>query len=155
MPRALLVLYGCIMLFLLFDRTPEQIESTYFETMKQNLNYIPFHSIRIYLYLLRTGGGGVAAYYRYAFINFYGNILLFIPLGILLCAAALRMRVFWRCMTTALGIFLAVELTQLLTLRGSFDVDDILMNLLGVLIGYCIWTVGEWMYRRQKERRKE
>ena len=41
-----------------------------------------------------------------------------------------------------LGIMLAVEVAQLFTLRGSFDVDDLILNLLGAAIGYLIyrWT---------------
>ena len=56
------------------------------------------------------------------------NILMFIPIGALggkygLCLAA--------------GFSLAIELVQLITRRGKFDVDDIIGNVLGAAIGWC------------------
>ena len=37
-------------------------------------------------------------------------------------------------------VMLAVETAQLLTLLGSFDVDDLILNLFGMILGYlfCI-----------------
>lgn len=153
--RAALVLYGAVLLLLLFGRTPERIETTYLEAMRRNINWIPFRSIRMYFYLLRTGGEGVPAYYRYAFINFFGNILLFIPLGTLLPAAIAALRAFWRSLLCALCVMLAVETAQLVSLRGSFDVDDIALNLLGVAVGYLLWRVAHSIRKRGKEQKKQ
>ena len=64
------------------------------------------------------------------------NVLLFIPYGFV-CAWAIRAaRKFWVC--AGLGLFssIAIECLQLATGRGFFQIDDILTNLMGAVIGY-------------------
>lgn len=36
-------------------------------------------------------------------------------------------------------IILFVEVIQFLFGRGSFDIDDIILNMVGIFIGYVIW----------------
>lgn len=62
-----------------------------------------------------------------------GNVLLLIPFGLLAPLLWNRLRGL-RVLPVGLGFILAVELLQPLTGR-SFDVDDIFLNLLGVLAG--------------------
>ena len=66
------------------------------------------------------------------------NILMFIPLGLLL---PLLSKVFYKPYFTLLLSFsltLGIEIVQLTTKIGAFDVDDIFNNFLGAVIGYCI-----------------
>jgi glycopeptide antibiotics resistance protein len=46
---------------------------------------------------------------------------------------------FWGTMGSSLGGLLLLETAQLLTRRGIFDVDDILLNMIGVLLGYLLY----------------
>lgn len=62
-----------------------------------------------------------------------GNVLLLVPFGFLVPLLWERFRGL-RVLPVGLGFILAVELLQPLTGR-SFDVDDILLNFLGVLAG--------------------
>jgi len=75
-------------------------------------------------------------------INLIGNIGVFIPFGILI-PLSFRGRYI-----KLLGIFssglLVLETLQLLTKRGSFDVDDFLLNTVGVTIGYLIYLTAKW-----------
>lgn len=67
------------------------------------------------------------------------NVLLFIPYGFV-CAWAIRpARKFLTC--TALGLLtsLGIECMQLYTARGYFQIDDILTNTLGAMIGYVLF----------------
>lgn len=67
------------------------------------------------------------------------NVLLFIPYGFV-CAWALRAaKRFWFC--TLLGLFtsIGIECMQLVTGRGYFQIDDILTNVLGTVIGYILF----------------
>jgi len=44
---------------------------------------------------------------------------------------------------------LLVELIQLVTKVGSFDVDDIILNTIGGAIGYIVYKVVRgWWYRK-------
>ena len=71
-------------------------------------------------------------------INLVGNVVLFIPAGWLLPRLWRRFRNFFLfILTCAVSIFL-IETLQLFTLLGSFDVDDIILNLSGMLLGYLV-----------------
>ena len=72
-------------------------------------------------------------------LNLLGNVIMFVPFGFF---AALLWRGFsWRrALGTGLGITLCVECWQLLVGR-FFDVDDLLLNTLGVLLGYWLWRL--------------
>lgn len=135
--RFLLVIYWIIMLWLLFGRSSDWTETLpYTQLLSQNINLTPFLTIRNYLHVLRFSTD--AALIRHCFINLAGNVLLFIPLGILLPCSFLKMRRFpWFFLTCAVGIGL-VEGLQLLTLLGSLDVDDLILNLTGALIGFLL-----------------
>ncbi|WKN32538.1 VanZ family protein [Porifericola rhodea] len=68
-------------------------------------------------------------------LNVGGNILLFVPMGILLYN--LRQRLGYKALPFwgAALISLSVESIQILCRVGNFDVDDIILNTLGSLLG--------------------
>ncbi|MEK4526314.1 MULTISPECIES: VanZ family protein [Paenibacillus] len=69
--------------------------------------------------------------------NLFGNIVLFIPLGIWIPWLFRRSRTFLTFTSTVVLLLLGVEVTQLITRVGSFDVDDIILNTIGAWIGYA------------------
>ena len=71
--------------------------------------------------------------------NIIGNIVMFVPLGLF---AALLWRGFnWkRALLLGLGITCFIECWQLLVGRTS-DIDDIILNTLGVFCGYLLWVL--------------
>ena len=69
------------------------------------------------------------------------NVLLFIPYGFLGCCAFMRLRSFFRCMFFGALTSMAVEYLQLVTARGFFQIDDILTNILGTVIGYFLFLL--------------
>lgn len=72
-------------------------------------------------------------------INLIGNIGVFIPFGLLI---PLTLKVPY---LKSLGFFFIgltfLEVTQLITRRGSFDVDDFILNSLGFTLGYVVFKV--------------
>ena len=50
-----------------------------------------------------------------------------------------RFRQFAFCIKSGFGIILIVELIQLFSLQGSFDIDDIVLNGFGFVIGYLLF----------------
>ena len=70
------------------------------------------------------------------------NVLLFIPAGWLLPRLWKPMRNFFLFLLTCALSILLVETVQLFTLLGSFDVDDVILNLGGMLLGYLSYAVG-------------
>ena len=76
-----------------------------------------------------------------AVINLAGNVVMFVPLGALLPAANGKLRKFFRTFFACAGLILVVEVLQLFTLLGSFDVDDIILNLSGMLVGFILFAI--------------
>lgn len=71
----------------------------------------------------------------YAIANLGGNLLMFAPLGFLLPLLWKRFRKLWKTALFAFGTSLLIECTQTFVGRG-FDVDDLLLNTLGAVLGY-------------------
>lgn len=78
---------------------------------------------------------------RGAWRNIILNIALFVPLGFLLPLGIRWFRRFWR--TYLAGLFLTgmIEGAQLIFHRGIFEIDDIIDNLLGAMIGYGFFSI--------------
>ena len=67
-----------------------------------------------------------------------GNLLWFVPLGIIL---ARRGKHGWRrALLTGAGLSVALEALQWLLGTGMPDIDDVLLNALGALVGYSIFN---------------
>lgn len=66
------------------------------------------------------------------------NIIMFMPLGFLLPLIWKRFRNFISILCTGLSFSLAIEICQLFNHRTT-DIDDLMMNTLGAILGYFIW----------------
>ncbi|WP_244280729.1 VanZ family protein [Paenibacillus jilunlii] len=93
-------------------------------------NFTPFFSIHQNLDHLSN---------THDFVNLFGNIALFVPLGIFTRLSAKGG--LFTALVLSLGISFSLEGSQLLLSMGSFDVDDLILNVLGGLIGYAICLV--------------
>ena len=73
--------------------------------------------------------------------NAKGNVLLFVPLGILLPLVWRRLR-FWRAVQIATAVSVSIELLQYLSRSwGSYrlaDINDVVLNVFGALLGLAI-----------------
>lgn len=68
------------------------------------------------------------------------NILLFIPLGFMLPCIWKKYEVLWKTALLGFAFSLIIELSQLFNNRVT-DLDDLLMNTLGALIGWVIFRL--------------
>jgi glycopeptide antibiotics resistance protein len=72
-----------------------------------------------------------------------GNVLLFVPLGWLLPVVWSKFRSPMRVFALATLISLAIEICQLLIVRGRMStIDDVLLNCLGALIGIKTFLIA-------------
>lgn len=74
---------------------------------------------------------------------FVENIIMFIPFGILIPTSFPMMRNIFVCTLTALACSLSLEMFQLITGRGFCQLDDVVTNTLGALIGCIVYKM--WM----------
>ena len=72
--------------------------------------------------------------------NVIGNMVLFIPTGILLPIVCGKLDNLWKVGIKGALISLSIEILQLPFASRATDVDDLLLNTLGVIVGYGIYT---------------
>ena len=130
--------YCVLMLWLLFDRPGYTAGIPYWDQLLSNLNLTPFRTLRLFFGLLDDHRPYLV---RAALINLVGNVVMFIPLGLFLPLTFTRLRKLWRTMLTVTLLITAVETAQLFTLLGSCDVDDLILNTIGTLIGYAVFSL--------------
>lgn len=85
---------------------------------------------------------------RLFFKNIIGNVLLFIPYGFFACYYV-DLKSFFKALGLIFAASLSIEFTQLLIGR-VFDVDDILLNVIGGMIGYFIYNILRKLVNRFK-----
>ena len=103
---------------------------------------------------LRTIGRAVAAGWTSPEARtLVGNLAAFVPLGVLAPMLAPRWRSLVRVALLGFAVSLAVEASQLaLSLAMAFpwrvfDVDDLIVNTAGAVLGYVLWRIGWLAYR--------
>lgn len=80
-------------------------------------------------------------------VNICGNIIAFMPFGFLLPLLNRAYRRFYITTVFSILFSLIVESVQLLLKVGVFDVDDILMNSLGGILGYVVFIIAHSIYK--------
>jgi glycopeptide antibiotics resistance protein len=118
----LIVLYTIALLILLFFRPNDQNYNS--------MNLIPFSTITFYL------SGKVN--WLISFYNLAANIGLFIPYGIYLRQKNYSLL---KLFFIPLVLISLIEILQFSTHRGSLDIDDLILNLLGVFLGYLFYPI--------------
>lgn len=108
-------------------------------------NLLPFKTIWPYL----TGEFGLLI----GGLNIVGNIIFLIPLGLLLPKLFSRINQL-RVLLIAVLFCLAIELTQAYFKIGIFDIDDVLLNVLGVMVGYWMVVYLPVVWGKMKADRK-
>ena len=76
-----------------------------------------------------------------ALINFLGNTLMFLPMGIVWPAVFPQLNTHGKRIAAGFGLSLTVEILQLPFFERYSDVDDLILNTLGFLMGYGIWLL--------------
>lgn len=95
-------------------------------------NIIPFKTIHMYIH-----------YYDHFnftiwFSNLFGNILAFMPLGFLAPLLINKLDGFFKVFLLSFFSTVVVETVQLVYHVGGFDVDDIILNTIGGILGYIV-----------------
>ena len=75
------------------------------------------------------------------------NVMLFIPIGFFV-GGALKKKHIWNAVGIGFALSFFIELTQLITTRGVFNVDDIIHNTLGCVIGFWGFVACYKMVKR-------
>lgn len=98
-------------------------------------NVVPLHKI---IYYARG-----CEPYSVGLLNVAGNVAVFVPMGLALPFFFGNLQTAKRLWRVAAFISLVVELLQLSTATGVFDVDDVLLNTAGALIGHSVFCAAQ------------
>lgn len=130
---------GVLFKILFYSRLGQMTDQQPFYSTYERVNFIPFHTISDFIFAKEPG---------LALGNVLGNVLLFIPMGIFLSLH--------RPSKSGLKHFLMVILTSSLVevlqgifRIGVFDIDDILLNSLGGLIGILIYKLLKYTFKEK------
>lgn len=77
----------------------------------------------------------------YTATQILGNLLLLTPLGIFLPILAPSTRKWWRMLGIGFLVTLGIEIFQYFLAVRVFDIDDLILNTLGVCIGYLLYRL--------------
>ena len=121
-------LYGVILCFVLFGGGRRDYDYSYLRA-----NLTPFSSI-----LKDIKSAFATRFDVRPLAGLIGNLGLFLPMGFLLPWKMRRAHPGWSSAALLLAAVVMAELLQQLFTVGVFDIDDILLNFIGVLLGVAI-----------------
>ena len=79
--------------------------------------------------------------------NVVGNIALFIPSGIILPVVCRKLNSFIKVVAVGAFISVCIEILQLPFASRASDIDDLILNTLGVAVGYGIYAAAKCLKR--------
>lgn len=148
---ALLIYLAVLAKYIVFKRDSARYYKNYFAreykrySVKagwKKANTVPFHTINMY-YKGYQRNNKIATY------NLLGNLLGFIPFGMLLPLAIPWFRRFLPMLSAMVLLSFGFETVQLLSGLGIFDVDDLLLNTTGALLGYILFWIVRLLSGKQ------
>jgi len=133
---AIAALFGSSMVILYFTFFPMTI---IFYDWHGRFNLVPFASI---IQLIRDTPIETATE------NIGGNLILFVPLGVLLPLLFTRLRSLPALLWRAAVVSLSIEIAQLLTGARAVDIDDVILNTSGAALGFgFFWIIAALLNR--------
>ncbi|WMJ89641.1 VanZ family protein [Anaerocolumna sp. MB42-C2] len=142
--RVLFVLYIILLAYFLFfsERYGRTIISDDYR-----YNLVLFKEVRRYILYRKEIG------YESFIVNIFGNVLAFAPFGFVLPIISAGNRKLINITLLSLEFSLTIELIQLIFKVGIFDVDDILMNTLGGILGGICFLICHKLIKSIKKLR--
>ena len=129
------IIYCFVLVYVLFLSRGTRDGFTFVEYMRRFTNFIPFKTIIEYVQRYIDG------YRNLSVLNLLGNLALFVPMGMALPCLFKKLNRFWKVTLTVLGMVVIIELVQGLLRVGSIDIDDVIFNVVGAMIGYGIIAI--------------
>ena len=135
--RKLLIVYGIFVILMTICRKPQAITNSklYWDYIERNIQLVPLRSIQDLGRVIFDDTFSVNARILSA-INLIGNIFIMAPFGFLLPNVSEKMKQFRCFLLFVIGGVLFIELLQLFGTIGTFDIDDIILNVIGALLGF-------------------
>ncbi len=127
--------YCLALIYILFLRS-EHRHLSYINYLKTSYNLIPFKSIAYYFSRFVNDQMNFDTFIA----NMLGNSLLFFPMGVLLPSFIPKVRG-GKFIALGVGMLVAVELVQYFSTLGALDIDDVILNSVGLVLGYFAFVL--------------
>ncbi|WHH61758.1 VanZ family protein [Petroclostridium sp. X23] len=122
-------MYACLMIWEVFIGPYRSYSG------ERRYNLCPFKTMRDYFMNSHQYS------FHILFINLAANIITFIPLGFYLSLRVKRLNNIVNIGVIATIITTTIEVMQFILNVGVFDIDDIILNTLGCIIGLLCWRI--------------
>lgn len=138
----LFMVYICCLLYFLFfsERYGRNDVADYYR-----YNIKPFHEIIRYLKYRKTIGVEMVV------INLLGNIGVFMPFGFLLPIIWSPFKKWYAMLFTGICFSSIIECIQLITRVGTMDVDDVILNVTGIMLGLALLKICSMVRKKSKD----
>lgn len=83
-------------------------------------------------------------------LNLGGNVVGFLPFGFMIPLLYKKARKWYIVLLLSLEFSVIIEVLQLITKVGSCDVDDVILNTLGGVLGFCCYLAMNRIRRKKK-----
>lgn len=113
------------------------------------VNLLPFKTILLYFNAYKMHSLPL----KNIFLNIVGNMMLFMPYGYFVYVLFKKFRSFIPYTLLFLFMICGVEIIQYITNVGTADIDDVILNMSGILIFYIL-TLIPWVKKRIKHMEK-
>ena len=130
----LFFLYLCYLFFVAFEPFVVPLDVS-----GRQINWLPLRGI--VTMIERSNQVNQPLTSRIVWINLIGNILLFVPIGFLPATLWERCRKVSMAMAFGLGVSLLIEISQYFLAVRVVDVDDLILNGLGTLVGFGVFSL--------------
>ena len=142
----LLLVYICIVVVARFTFFP-------FSTVNGKIQPLIFDSVKVFPF--RLNWVPLVNLFEYpetrdVLINVIGNTTMFVPLGIVWPSVYKGLNKHWKILSAGIGFSLFIEILQLLFYDRVSDIDDLLLNSLGFIIGYLIYLFVKFIKNKSK-----
>lgn len=114
--------------------TGEFFFETYSAHKDSKPNFIPFNTIIPY----------ITDWHHFSFINIVANIFIFSPIGFFVPLLWKNWQSFRKILAVGVATTFFIEFFQLFIGRST-DIDDIILNTIGVIIGYGVFMLYSFM----------
>lgn len=134
---ALFVIYIIVLFKITIFRYPNMIYNFLdgYSYGARNLNTNIFETIDRYFTFMSNGG------FLIGLSNLLGNVILFIPLGFMVPVLFPKMDNIIKIVLLAIVLSCSIEVFQYIFSIGATDVDDVILNTIGAIVGYLIYIV--------------
>ena len=138
---------------ILFKKSPQHYKNYFNREYKRykvkdgwaKANTKPFSTIRLFYNSRRLNT-------EYKTNNLLGNLIGFVPLGLLLPLILPWFRNGFKILVAGFLVSLGYETVQLLTGLGVFDVDDLILNTAGAFAGFLLFLIFKHLIIRETKK---